>query len=135
MASYGFQRLLRQQFRLHVRQPEVFAKAIAGDGFDATVFTVGIGVVYRAVDEIVQARQHTQGARQPVIAVGVRRVIHIPMPPDAVPHVGFRPVMERQPVINETPLGRGAAVLAKCAGFTPGAGGTLYKLCGIDHPN
>ncbi|GAB4523729.1 MAG: hypothetical protein OHK0046_37700 [Anaerolineae bacterium] len=47
----------RQQVRLHVRQPEVFAEAVAGDCFNAAVFAVGIGVVYRAVDEVTQARQ------------------------------------------------------------------------------
>ena len=34
----------RQQVRLHVRQPKVFAEAVAGDRFNAAVFAVGIGV-------------------------------------------------------------------------------------------
>ena len=122
MASYGVEDVLREQFRLHVRQPEAFAKTVTGDRFDAAVFTVGIGVVDCTVDEVVQARQHAQRARQPVIARAVGRVVHVPVLPDAVPHISFRPVVDWQPVINKTPLGRGAAVLAKRAGFASGAG-------------
>ena len=56
-----------QQVGLHVRQPEVFAEAVAGDCFNAAVFAVGIRVVYRTVDEVIQTRQDTQGTGQSVI--------------------------------------------------------------------
>ena len=47
-----------QQVGLHVRQPEVFAEAVAGDRFDAALFALGIRAVCRTVDEIAQTRQY-----------------------------------------------------------------------------
>lgn len=89
MHVYSIQRLLWEKLRLHIRQPEVFPEAVACHGFDAAVFAVGIGIVYCAVDEIVEARQHAQRAGQPVVAVGVRLMVDVPMLPDAVPHISL----------------------------------------------
>src|SRR5690606_29528261 len=105
-----------------IAQPKVFAEAVTGHGFDPAVFAVGSRVVGCAIDEVIQACQYTEGAGQPVITQAVRFVMDVPMPPDAVPHVGFRPIVDRQPVVNKTPLRRGAAVAAAAEGGSPGAG-------------
>ena len=42
-----------EQFGLEIGQPQVRAKAVAGDRFDSAVFAVDIGVMNRAIDEIV----------------------------------------------------------------------------------
>lgn len=100
MGSDSIEDVLREQFRFEIAEPEVFPETVTGDGFDAAVFTVGIGIVYRAVDEVVQACEDAQRTGQPVVAVGICLVIDVPMLLDAIPHNHLRPVVNGQPVIQ-----------------------------------
>lgn len=69
MFAYCIKRFLREDFWREAAQPEVLAKAVARHRLDAAVFAVGVGVVNCAIDKVVQARQHTQGAGQPLIGL------------------------------------------------------------------
>ena len=53
VVAYSDQCTFRQQLWFEITQPEVFAKAVAGNRFDAAVFLVGIGVVDCAVDKVI----------------------------------------------------------------------------------
>ena len=53
MNAYSFQYFFRKQFGFHVRQPEVFPEAVAGDRLNTAVFAVGFRVMDRAVDEVI----------------------------------------------------------------------------------
>ena len=52
----------REKFGLEITQPKVFAEAVACDCFNATQFTIGLGIVDRSVHEIVDTTQHAAGA-------------------------------------------------------------------------
>ena len=69
MGADSIEDVLWEQFGFEIAEPEVFPETVAGDGFDAAAFTVGIGIVYRAVDEVIEICEDTQGTGQPVIAV------------------------------------------------------------------